>query len=62
VFVIIDAVLAWGRNKSLEFLRILDQYYLGPTKQWICGGTSPTIADYMGAAVFSAADLISVHF
>jgi glutathione S-transferase len=51
-------VLSWGKEKSERWLAILDQHMLGSKK--FLTGDELTIADYFGAQVISAGDLIGV--
>src|ERR1700690_2949197 len=50
----------WGRDKSEEWLKRLDTNILGKNK-FLCGDEIP-IADYFGAELLSAGDLINVSF
>jgi glutathione S-transferase len=54
------ATIEWGREKSEEWLKILDQNVIGNSK-YICGAEI-TIADYFGAEILSAGDLIGVTY
>jgi glutathione S-transferase len=40
--------IAYGREKALGWLKILDQCLIGPNTDFVCGDTL-TIADYLGA-------------
>ena len=40
--------IAYGREKTLGWLKILDQNFIGPRNKFVCGD-SITIADYFGA-------------
>jgi len=55
-----DATLAWGKEKSEQWLGLLDQYVLG-NHEYVCGDDI-TIADYFGAELLGAGDLIRVSF
>jgi glutathione S-transferase len=50
----------WGKEKSEEWLKVLDVNVLGKN-QYLCGNDI-TIADYFGAEILSAGDLIGVSF
>jgi glutathione S-transferase len=52
------ATLEWGRDKSELWLGILDKHVLGDQK-FVCG-REITIADYFGAELIGAGDLIGV--
>lgn len=49
--------LEWARIKTRKWLSVLDESILGETKPFLCGST-PTIADYFGASIFSLTELI----
>lgn len=53
-------VLSWGRDKSELWLKVLEQQWLRHGKRYLAGG-SISIADYLGAAIISAGDFISVN-
>jgi glutathione S-transferase len=55
------AMLAWGKEKSERWLGILDKHVLGKGNKYLCG-SEITIADYFGAEILSAGDLIGVSF
>jgi glutathione S-transferase len=52
------ATLDWGKDKSEHWLKLLDTAVLGSNK-YVCGDQI-TIADYFGAELLSAGDLIGV--
>jgi glutathione S-transferase len=54
------ATLQWGKEKSEIWLQRLDQHVVGKNK-YLCGDQI-TIADYFGAVLVSAGDLIGVSF
>jgi glutathione S-transferase len=51
------ATVDWGREKSTEHLRILNDVYLGKGNPFLCGNII-TIADYFGAAIITVGELI----
>src|SRR3970282_1009089 len=51
------AVLAWGREKSRNWLKILDQGLIGPRNAFGCGDAI-TLAAYLGAAYLPGAGAI----
>lgn len=55
------ATLAWGKEKSQGWLRILDANLIGPKKQYLCGDRI-TIADYLGAEMVGLGELIRCNF
>jgi glutathione S-transferase len=54
------ATVEWGREKSEAWLKILNDNVLGSHK-YLCGD-SITIADYFGAEILAAGDLIGVTY
>jgi glutathione S-transferase len=55
-----NATVEWGRDKSEQWLKILNDNVIGKNK-FLCGDAI-TIADYFGAEILSAGDLIGVSF
>jgi glutathione S-transferase len=55
------ATLAWGKEKSQFWLKVLDQSLLGPKKAYLCGDRI-TIADYLGAEMIGLGELIRCNF
>jgi glutathione S-transferase len=55
------ATLAWAKEKSQGWLKILDQNLLGPKKAYLCGDKL-TIADYLGAEMIGLGELIRCNF
>jgi glutathione S-transferase len=55
------ATVAYGREKSLGWLKILDQSLLGPRNNFLCGD-SITIADYFGAIMVLGGESIGANF
>lgn len=49
--------IAWGQEGSKKWLQVLNDYWLGPKNQYLCGDEI-TIADYFGACLVSLGDLI----
>ncbi len=54
------AVVAWGQEKSKAWLKILNDHWIG-SKPYLCGDTI-TVADYFGAAITTAGELIQCEF
>ncbi len=52
------ATVEWGRDKSEFWLGVLDKHIIGDNK-YVCGNEL-TIADYFGAEIVAAGDLIRV--
>jgi len=55
------AVVAWGKEKSKIWLKVLDEHWLGPKKKFLCGETL-TIADYFGLSLTTAGELVHCDF
>jgi len=53
--------VAWGKAKAEHWLRILDAHLLGPDKSYLCGDQI-TLADYLGAEMIAAGDVIRCDF
>jgi glutathione S-transferase len=53
--------IAWGQQGATKWLKILNDHYLGPKNQYLCGNEL-TIADYFGGAVVSIGELIGCDF
>ena len=48
--------VAWGQQGAKNWLQILNDHWIGPKKQYLCGNEL-TIADYFGAALVSIGEL-----
>ena len=55
------ATLAWAKEKSQGWLKVLDQSLIGPKKAYLCGDKL-TIADYLGAEMVGLGELIRCNF
>jgi glutathione S-transferase len=55
------ATLAWGAEKAKAWLKILDERLIGPDKAYLCGNRL-TIADYLGAEMIGAGELVGCTF
>lgn len=55
-----SGVIAWGKEKSKGWLKILDEHLIG-SKDYLCGNDI-TLADYMGAAYVTAGELVRCDF
>jgi len=51
------ATLAWGQEGSKKWLQILNDYWIGPENQYLCGNEI-SIADYFGAGLVTLGELI----
>jgi glutathione S-transferase len=52
--------VAWGREKALGWLKILDQSLLGPRNKYLCG-EAITIADYFGGIMVIGGEAIGCN-
>ena len=52
-----SGTLAWAKDKTQGWLKILDQNLIGPKKAYLCGDKI-TLADYMGAEMIALGALI----
>jgi glutathione S-transferase len=50
------ATIAWGKERTLRWLAILNDHWIGP-KPYLCGDQI-TIADYFGACILTAGEII----
>jgi len=55
------ATLEFGKEYSKRWLKILNDYWLGPNKTYLCGDQI-TIADYFGAGIVTLGEVIGVDF
>ncbi len=55
------ATVAYGREKSLGWLKVLDQSLIGPRNNFLCGDAI-TIADYLGAIMVLGGESIGANF
>jgi glutathione S-transferase len=53
-------VIAWGKEKSMNWLKVLDQNLIGDNA-YLCGNEL-TIADYQGAAYLTAGEVVRCNY
>jgi glutathione S-transferase len=53
--------IAYGREKALGWLKILDESLIGPRNKFLCGD-SITIADYLGVTMVVGGESIGANF
>ena len=53
--------IAYGKDKALGWLKILDQSLIGPRHQYLCGDAI-TIADYLGATMTLGGEAIACNY
>jgi len=49
--------VAWGQERSKKWLQLLNDYWIGPKNQYLCGDEI-TIADYFGACLVTIGDWV----
>lgn len=54
------AVVAWGRDRSRNWLKVLNDFSIGPSKTYVCGELS--IADYFGVGLVTVGELVQCEF
>jgi glutathione S-transferase len=55
-----SGVIAWGKDKTQRWLKVLDQDLIGKN-QYLCGNEM-TIADYLGTAFLSLGEVLRCNF
>jgi len=55
------ATIAWGKEKAIGWLKILEESLIGPGKPYLCGGDI-TLADYVAAPMLTAGELVGFDF
>jgi glutathione S-transferase len=55
------ATLEFGKEQSKKWLKVLNDHWIGPKNQYLCGDQI-TIADYFGAALVTLGEIIRVDF
>jgi glutathione S-transferase len=53
--------IEWGQKNSAVWLGLLNDYWIGPNKQYLCGDEI-TIADYLGAGLVTLGEIVRVDF
>jgi len=53
--------LAWGKEKALGWLKVLDEGLIGPRSAYLCGDEI-TIADYLGSMMVLGGEVIDCRF
>jgi glutathione S-transferase len=56
-----EGAIEWGQKNAENWLKILNDHWLGPNKQYLCGDQI-TIADYFGAGLVTLGELIRCDF
>jgi glutathione S-transferase len=55
------ACLEWSKERAQAWLKLLDEHWIGPKNQYLCGNQI-TIADYLGAGFVSLGEIIRMDF
>ena len=53
--------IAWGLEKTRGWFKLLNDFWIGPKKQYLCGDEI-TIADYFGASLATLGEVIRCDF
>jgi glutathione S-transferase len=53
--------VAWGKEKTQGWLQLLNDYWLGSNKKYLCGDQL-TIADYFGVSLTTIGELVGCDF
>jgi len=56
-----DATIAWGKEQSQNWLRILNDHWIGPNQAYLCGDEI-TIADYLGVCFLTLGEIVRCDF
>jgi glutathione S-transferase len=55
------ATLEWGKERAKGWLQILNENYIGPKNNYLCGNQI-TIADYLGSAFVTLGEIVRCDF
>jgi len=55
------ATVQWGRERAKGWLQVLNDYWIGPQKQYLCGNQI-TIADYFGVCLLTLGEVVRCDF
>jgi glutathione S-transferase len=53
--------VAWGKDKALSWLKVLDESLIGPRNAFLCGDEI-TLADYLGSMMVLGGEVINCKF
>ncbi|TAK45056.1 MAG: glutathione S-transferase family protein [Betaproteobacteria bacterium] len=56
-----QATLEWGKERAKGWLQVLNDHWIGPDRQFLCGDRI-TIADYLGAAFVTLGEVVRCDF
>jgi glutathione S-transferase len=55
------ATVAWGKDKALKWLKVLDEGLIGPRNAYLCGNDI-SLADYLGSMMVLGGEAIECRF
>jgi glutathione S-transferase len=55
------ATIAWGQERAKGWMQILNDHWIGPNQQYLCGDEI-TIADYFGVCLLTLGEIIRIDF
>jgi glutathione S-transferase len=55
------ATLNWGKERAQGWMKVLDQHWIGPKNNYLCGDQI-TIADYFAASFIALGDVVRTDF
>jgi glutathione S-transferase len=55
------ATIEWGKDNAKKWLQLLNDHWIGPKRQYLCGD-QVTIADYFGAGLVTLGEVIRCDF
>jgi len=53
--------IEWGKERSAQWLQVLNDHWIGPKKQYLCGDQI-TIADYFGIGLLTLGEIVRCDF
>lgn len=56
-----QATIAWGKERAKIWLQVLNDYWIGPDRKFLCGDQM-TVADYFGIGLITLGEVIKVDF
>jgi len=56
-----NGTVAWSKERTEGWLRLLNDYWIGPTKPYLCGDRI-TIADYFGSGLVTLGEVVGCDF
>jgi glutathione S-transferase len=56
-----SATIEWGKENSKKWLQLLNDHWIGPKQQYLCGDEI-TIADYFGSGLVTLGEIIRCDF